>query len=120
MPAITGHTGKTGVRARREKSEEERLQTRISKVEQFLLKQLDSPAESDSAKVSAAKALYDKLKPTLAAVEQHTIHGADLASEDQIISALESIVAQRPQLVDHLVAIRDKQRQAEKAASTLQ
>lgn len=112
MGRLTGKTGKNGVRAKTQKSDEEKIQQRISQVENFLLEQLTSGEESDSAKVSAAKALYDKLKPTLAAVEQHTLN-ADIPSEDALEQALNALVAQRPALVDHLIQLREQQRAAE-------
>ena len=115
MSAITGHTGEHGKRAKTSKSREEIDNQRLALVENFLAKQISKKrGKVDPARVQAAKALYDKLKPTLASVEQTNINESDLVAEDAILQALESLVARRPDLVDRLVLIRERQLEAER------
>ncbi len=73
--------------------------------------------ELSASQIKAVEIALDRVLPRLSAIEQHNLNESDLVSEEQIASAITSIVAQRPELVDHLVQLRDQQREAEANAS---
>ena len=77
----------------------------------------DGRKELSASQIKAVEIALDRVLPRLSAIEQTNLNEQDMVSEDQIIGAIESIVAQRPELVDHLVMLRDKQRQAEQNAA---
>ena len=108
---------RSGQRLRRDQSQQEKDAARLGLLEKLLIDHAHGRLELSATQVMAARAIYDKLRPSLSAIEQTTIHESDLTSEEQIVQALSTLIAQRPEIVDYLVDLREKQRQAEANAA---
>lgn len=63
--------------------------------------------------VTLLRARYDKLRPSLSAVEQTNVNPADQATESQLINQLVSIIQARPDVLDTLIAMRQKASEAQ-------
>lgn len=64
---------KSGVRLRRTQTQQERDANRLAQVENILIDHANGKLELNQSQVAAAKAIYDKLRPSLSSVEQTNI-----------------------------------------------
>ena len=61
--------------------------------------------EMSPTQVMAARAVYDKLRPTLAAVEQTTIDKRDSLNAQELAAKLAAMFIEKPELYDQVLAI---------------
>lgn len=64
--------------------------------------------ELQPSAVALLKARYDKLRPSLSAVEQTTIEPAQQLTEDQIFAKIQALIAASPEMQARLLASVDK------------
>lgn len=70
-------------------------------------KQFEAKELQPSA-VALLKARYDKLRPSLSAVEQTTIEPAQQLTEDQILQKIQILIAAHPDLLQKALAMNAK------------
>ena len=70
----------------------------------YLSHVMEGKTKGDTVRVQAARALMDKGKPSLSAVEQTTIEPATERSESELISSLREIIKQYPDVLKQLIA----------------
>jgi hypothetical protein len=103
MPSIAGKTGITGYKVRREQVKKTRDEITLTLVEKKLKSHVDGLIELSQTQVMAARILYDKLRPSLSAVEQTITNESDLMSEADIVQKLQALIQAYPDLVRSLL-----------------
>jgi len=73
----------------------------------------------EPAQIKCYEILLARLVPTLSSIEQTVINQDDLQSEEQIVSKLSSIIAAKPELLDTLIELRNKQQQDQLVRPTI-
>ena len=96
-------SGKKGQTWSKPMTQQQRDSISLTKIEQFLDNQIDDENPSID-KLQAIKIRYDKLRPSLSAVEQTNVNENDSLTEDQIIVKLQQVIAANPALVSKLLA----------------
>lgn len=64
----------------------------------------------DTSVVTAMRMRYDKLRPTLSAVEQTTHNESEKLDENQLLAKLEALIAAHPDLVQRALAAAAKRK----------
>lgn len=64
--------------------------------------------ELQPSAVALLKARYDKLRPSLSAVEQTTIEPAQQMTEDQILQKIQALIVAHPDLLQRALAMNAK------------
>jgi len=116
MARITGKTGLNGVRHKRNHDPETKEKIRLSQVENRLADHGFGKVELSATQVTALRAIYDKLRPSLSAVEQTTINPDDKLTEEQIMAKFQQLIDAFPDLLTKLLADRAKDAPGIKAA----
>lgn len=119
-------SGKKGQRWSKSMTKQQRDEIALTKIENYMDSQMDkvlacpdcdkkyeNVKDITPAQSALIRARYDKLRPTLSAVEQTVVSDADSASESQLINQLVSIIQARPDVLDTLIAMRQKASEAQ-------
>lgn len=114
------HRATKGPQARAVQSRAERDAVALGKLEAWIDEILDGHVtctkcrkefeakELQPSAVALLKARYDKLRPSLSAVEQTTIEPAQQLTEEQILLKLQALITAHPDLVQHALAMNAK------------
>jgi len=97
--------GKPGAVHSKTRTNSQRDAVRVGIIEKLLDEQADGDRELTAAQLKAIEIRYARLRPTLAAVEQHNIDDRDKLTDEAIVAALEGHVSSNPLIVDKIVEI---------------
>lgn len=97
--------GPRGVRLRRNPTQSERDSKTLVQIERLLLDHSVGKTDMTPTQVMAARALLDKLRPSLQAVEQTVHDERDKLTDSDIITALESMLNASPGIAETLAQL---------------
>src|SRR5712691_9215929 len=99
-------SGKLGMKHRRPRASKSNDKMILSRIENRLLDHGLGQTEMSPTQVMAARAVYDKLRPTLAAVEHTDPDPRDKMTPAELVTRLVAMFDAQPYLLDHVLALR--------------
>ena len=94
--------GVKGMKHRRARPKKHTDALLMSKIENQLIEHALGEREMSPTQVQAAKAVYDKLRPTLSSIEQTQTDPRDQADATQLAARLAAMFNEKPELLEQI------------------